>query len=331
MSTIQATNIKHASSSNTNLVMTSGGNVTVGGTMAMSSSFMRNRIINGAMGIWQRGTSFSVTSGTTAYTADRFYAISVGGTTSVSQVSGTGGFQNALRLTGGSGVTNAYLGQKIESVNAFDLAGGSVTVQIRAAASTSRTLSWVARYPNTTDNYAAVTLITSGSVSLTTTQTVFTFTFSVPAAATTGLELYFDTGSFTSGTIDITGVQLEVGSVATPFEREIYSTTLAKCQRYYARMTAGTGAYTAFGSGRMNTTTGVDMFFKYPTTMRAAPTFNYSAVIPSGTTLTGVGATYAGLDSILVAYTVTGATLGQATVALANGTTAAYVDFSAEL
>jgi hypothetical protein len=42
-------------------------------------------------------------------------------------------------------------------------------------------------------------------------------------------------------TFYITGVQLEVGSVATPFEREIYSQTLAKCQRYYE--TTGSGAF----------------------------------------------------------------------------------------
>jgi hypothetical protein len=33
----------------------------------------------------------------------------------------------------------------------------------------------------------------------------------------------------------VTGVQLEVGSVATPFEFEDFSTTLAKCQRYYEK------------------------------------------------------------------------------------------------
>ena len=233
MSTIQVINAKHPSSASNNIVLDASGNATFAGTAAMSSSFLRNRIINGGMQVWQRGTSFSVTAGTTAYTADRFSVISIGGTTTASQVAGTGGFQNALRLTGGSGVTNCFFGQKIESVNAFDLAGGNVTFQIRASASTNRTLLWYARYPNTTDNYAAVTLITSGSINITTTPTIYTFTFAVPGAATTGLEVYFETGAFTSGTIDVTGVQLEVGTAATPFERRQFGQELALCQRYY--------------------------------------------------------------------------------------------------
>ncbi len=37
----------------------------------------------------------------------------------------------------------------------------------------------------------------------------------------------------TDNTLEITGVQLEVGQTATPFEHEDFGTTLAKCQRYY--------------------------------------------------------------------------------------------------
>ena len=44
----------------------------------------------------------------------------------------------------------------------------------------------------------------------------------------------------TSGaTFDVTGVQLEVGSTATPFEHETYATTLKKCERYYELYGAG--------------------------------------------------------------------------------------------
>jgi len=39
----------------------------------------------------------------------------------------------------------------------------------------------------------------------------------------------------TNATFDITGVQLEVGNTATPFEHRSFSDELARCQRYYQR------------------------------------------------------------------------------------------------
>ena len=47
--------------------------------------------------------------------------------------------------------------------------------------------------------------------------------------------------STTDATFDITGVQLEVGSVATPFEHRSYGDELARCQRYYVENLRGTG------------------------------------------------------------------------------------------
>jgi len=60
--------------------------------------------------------------------------------------------------------------------------------------------------------------------------------------------------SATNNYWQITGVQLEAGSVATPFEFEDYGTTLAKCQRYYWRA-EGTESLSmhAFGYARSST------------------------------------------------------------------------------
>jgi hypothetical protein len=71
--------------------------------------------------------------------------------------------------------------------------------------------------------------------------------------------------STAGATFYLTGVQLEVGSVATPFEREIYSTTLAKCQRYYQTFQAGWWGYVNSGGTYAS-------YVSYPVQMRASPT-----------------------------------------------------------
>ena len=98
-----------------------------------------------------------------------------------------------------------------------------------------------------------------------------------------------------TGNFYLTGVQLEVGQAATPFEHEDYGTTLAKCQRYFellghAASTNG-NAY-SFMSVPFNASTSnqwLDVEFKVE--KRAAPTsidsFN-GYTVPSPTA-TGIG------------------------------------------
>ena len=75
----------------------------------------------------------------------------------------------------------------------------------------------------------------------------------------------------TSNDWQMTGVQLEVGPVATEFEQEDFGVTLAKCQRYYYRPTTA-GDLTGNTHAQAATAAVVVGSFVYKETMRAAPT-----------------------------------------------------------
>ena len=166
-------------------------------------------------------------------------------------------------------------------------------------------------------------------------------TYSGTAGAWAAANLITATGATsvvgTNGaTFYLTGVQLEAGTVASPFERRDYGRELIMCQRYFARVFdppmrgVGTGG-TSGGASRLA------LFF--PTTMRAQPTvsingtFNFwnGSATATGTTLTGffVGG-YNGID--LDIDTSASFTIGQAVCAYCtNNTTTKYVNLAAEL
>jgi hypothetical protein len=77
----------------------------------------------------------------------------------------------------------------------------------------------------------------------------------------------------------ITGVQLEVGSVATPFERRPYGTELQLCYRYYYKIKPGGFAKPFEGAGVCSSTSVARIGIPYPVTMRVAP----SALEQTGT------------------------------------------------
>jgi len=77
--------------------------------------------------------------------------------------------------------------------------------------------------------------------------------------------------SNTANNFFLTGVQLEVGPVATEFEQEDISTTLAKCQRYYQKWLSDT-TYDAFADCGMSNDTRAFWNWRISPTMRAEPT-----------------------------------------------------------
>jgi len=75
-------------------------------------------------------------------------------------------------------------------------------------------------------------------------------------------------------TFEITGIQLEVGSVATDFEFRSFAQELALCQRYYYRPIDENNKYLCLGFS--DTSTMVSGFLQFPVTMRANPSIDAS-------------------------------------------------------
>jgi hypothetical protein len=167
-------------------------------------------------------------------------------------------------------------------------------------------------------------------------------TFSGTAGSWQAANLVSATGAVsvvgTNGaTFYITGVQLEIGTSATPFERRLYGTELALCQRYYQKYTSiAAGDGICFGGyGFPQSSSIFRLPGSFPTPFRGTPTFSYSNLSVStagGTQSTvsssaGMSANSTGYDLNLNVTVTTGTPYFLRATSGNNG----YVDFSAEL
>jgi hypothetical protein len=144
--------------------------------------------------------------------------------------------------------------------------------------------------------------------------------------------------SNSGATFYVTGVQLEVGPQATPFDVRDYGRELIMCQRYYYRISnnyAGTNnAYAQFAIGRAySSTQGTHNIF-LPVSMRAVPTLGYTTPVSGnfdyGATALSQAAFVSGNNNYSMNIVGTFTSGGAYAFAAGNVSTYVYVDFSAE-
>ena len=268
----------------------------------------RNKIINGKMDISHRGTSFAAIANA-AYCLDRFRyaAVTSAVITASQQADAPSGneFQNSLRMTVTTADTSiaagdlSFIDQRIEGYNVRDLIGKTFTlsfwvksskagVHCVSFANSSNDRSYVAEYIiNSANTWEKKTVTVAGGL-----PTAGTWDWTngiglrvqfVLAAGSTfqGAAGSWLTGNFlaTANQVNcldaignvfaITGVQLEAGASATPFEHRPIGIELELCKRYYE-----VGIYDVSGNNILIPQTGI-----YYSQKRAIPTFTELSLV----------------------------------------------------
>ena len=267
----------------------------------------RNKIYNGAMQIAQRGTSFSTVNlvgSSFPYNLDRFCTgranVVHNGHCTISQITG-GGQKHQITQASGSALDGSEyftIRQHIEGFNCFDLAGKQATLSFKVKTNKAGNYG-VSFYDGTGSATITPQSITVSTADANAENKVsYTKTFTMPSSITADnasrlrLDIclaahsnrageYFPTGGTqvdlfdsTANYFELYDVQLEEGTVATPFEHRPIGMELSLCQRYCTVMSLSNLA------GRGSSSSSVVFGVSTPTTMRAVPTVrSYSGTI----------------------------------------------------
>jgi hypothetical protein len=277
-----------------------------------------NYLINSAFEIWQRGNSIAVPANTFLWTSDRwssFFGVGVVGTVTKAS-SGVTESPSALKMqrnSGNTGTSPIALQQTIESITATPLAGKTLTFSYWAKAGANYSqgpLGIVVIQGTGNDegtggvigqNWTGHSRTTVGTVTLSTVMTRYTHTFTLNQSTTEFAIQLLTTPTGTAGADDsftVTGAQLEVGSIATPFRRNSpnIQAELATCQRYFWSPTAEANGYMPIATCYGVTTTTGYAIFEFPVSMRVKPTFSVDSVSNFGL---GFANTNYGLSSLV--------------------------------
>ena len=303
-----------AAAAGTFTTLTVGGNTQNQQLGQGNASIMKNRIINGAMMISQRGTSF--TPALYDYTLDRYQTqVTQSSKFTIAQsTTAPAGFGFSMLATSSSAYsitsTDCFAEkQYIEGFNFYDCAWGTAnakTVTLSFWVQSSLTGTFGGALQNAAGNrsYPYSYTISSANTWTQVSVTISGDTTGTWVGATNGVgcvvifslgmgsTLSNTAGAWAAGdyrsatgatsvvgtngaTFYITGVQLEVGSSATGFEYRQYQQELALCQRYFWKP-ANLNIAQGWGS---SSTTVARVFVKFPVTMRSTPSVTALGVI----------------------------------------------------
>jgi len=276
----------------------------------------RNLIHNSMFNVAQRGAGPWTVS---AFTLDRWLLQSVTDTVTVNQVvladanraqigDEAAAFCMQTVVTGNAAAgALTTIQHRMEDVRR--LAGKTVTVSFWAVAGSALKLgiNMVQDFGTGGSPSAAVQVLSTGiAIQLGTSWARYTATIAVPSISSktlgtaannyTRIEFWYSSGATSnaiagnigvqSGTIQLWGVQLEIGSVVTPLEKPDPQVDLANCQRFYQTVYFHYGGYSGAA-----TSYGVAMLFPVP--MRATPTVVPTFTVQSGCSGSTVGVTNA--------------------------------------
>ena len=336
MSTLRVDAIRHNSATSDAITTASDGTCTAKLTSIGGGGLShRNLIINGAMNVSQRGTSFSGTA--QQYTLDRMQTNTVGNdeiaqTEQAAVTSGgayTSGFRKCMKIINGNQTSGAGAGDIVHLkmvLEAQDIANSGwnytssssfITLSFWIKSSVAQDFPIVLR---SEDGTRQVYNMTTGSLTADTwtkvTKTIpgnsnLQFDDNVNAGLTLFVNAFvgtdYTTGSLAqnawsawsgtkqgdnmtstwyttnNATLEITGIQLEVGDTATSFEHRSFGEELRRCERYFQCMkgpssVAGGTGERCYGVAHTYSTSRALWSFQFKTEMRDSPTVSINSV-----------------------------------------------------